>query len=75
MSNSALALLLGKAAPTAATAKRKGPPEDLVKAIADFRGAASDSEAAEALMLAVQLAGEVGNSDLADEVPAVDPIA
>lgn len=75
MSQSALALLLGSAASKPATAKRKGPPEDLIKAVADFRSAPSDTEAADALMLAVQLAGEVGNSDLADDSPAVDPIA
>jgi hypothetical protein len=63
----ALALLLGKAAAVKAPAKRSGPHEDLVKAIADFRSAPNDVEAADALLLAVQLAGEQGNSDLADE--------
>jgi hypothetical protein len=35
--------------------------------VADFRAAASDSDAADALLLAVQLAGEHGNADVADE--------
>jgi hypothetical protein len=60
----ALALLLGK---VAKASKRSGPPEDLNKAVADFRAAASDSDAADALLLAVQLAGEHGNADVADE--------
>ena len=53
----ALALLLAKAAEKPTT-KRSGPSEDLIKAIADFRSAPSDEEAADALLLAVQLAGE-----------------
>jgi hypothetical protein len=57
----ALALLLGKAAAKAPT-KRSGPSEDLIKAIADFRSAPSDEEAADALLLAVQLAGEEPSS-------------
>jgi hypothetical protein len=61
----ALALLLGKAAAKSVAAK-KGLPEDLIKAVADFRAAPSDTDAAEALMLAVQLAGECGNTDLAE---------
>ncbi len=61
----ALSLLLGKVAAKAATAK--GLPEDLVKAVADFRSAASDTEAAEALTLAVQLAANNGNADLAED--------
>jgi hypothetical protein len=63
----ALALLLGKAIAAKAATKRKGPPEDLIKAIADFRSAPTDEEAADALLLAVQLAGEHGNADVADE--------
>jgi hypothetical protein len=67
----ALALLLGKAAENKPTVvARKGPPEDLIKAVADFRSAPTDSEAADALMLAVQLASECGNSDLVDDGPA-----
>ncbi len=61
----ALAMLLGKA--VAEKIKRKGPPEDLVKAISDFRTATSDVDAADALLLAVKLAGESDDSDLADE--------
>lgn len=61
----ALALLLGAAAK--AQPGKAGPPEDLIKAVANFRAAASDSEATEALMLAVQLAGEAGNADVADD--------
>jgi hypothetical protein len=60
----ALALLLGKAVEKAA--KGKGLPEDLLKAVSDFRSAPSDTEAAEALVLAVQLASENGNSDLSE---------
>lgn len=72
----ALALLLGKAAEksTAPTVRKSGPPEDLIKAVADFRSAPTDSEAADALMLAVQLASECGNSDLDDDSPAL-PVA
>jgi hypothetical protein len=62
----ALALLLGKAVEKSAAAKKSGPPEDLIKAIADFRAAHSDVDAADALLLAVKLAGECGDSDLAD---------
>lgn len=69
MAANALALLLGKVAAKAAPG-RKGPPEDLIKAIADFRSAPSDSEAADALLLAVQLANECGNSDLDDTGPS-----
>lgn len=72
MAASALALLLGKAATAKAAPARKGPPEDLIKAIADFRAAPSDEEAADALLLAVQLASEAGNSDLGDE--SADPV-
>ncbi len=61
----ALALLLGKLSEK--STKRAGPPEDLIKAVADFRAAPSDAEAADALLLAVQLAGEHGNADVADE--------
>jgi hypothetical protein len=61
----ALALLLGAAGAKAVTAK-KGLPEDLIKAVADFRAAPTDTDAAEALVLAVQLAGENGNSDLSE---------
>jgi hypothetical protein len=61
----ALALLLGAA--KASGAKKAGLSEDLVKAVADFRAAANDSDAADALLLAVQLAGEHGNADVADE--------
>ncbi len=71
MATNALALLLGKVAKASATpAARKGPPEDLIKAVADFRSAPNDSEAADALMLAVQLATECGSSDLSDDAPA-----
>jgi hypothetical protein len=66
MATNALALLLGKAVEKAAKTKA-GPPEDLIKAVADFRAAPSDAEAADALLLAVQLAGEHGNADVADE--------
>jgi hypothetical protein len=57
-----LALLLGKAVEKAS--KGKSLPEDLIKAVADFRSAASDTEATEALVLAVQLAGDNANADL-----------
>lgn len=60
----ALALLLGKVAEKAS--KGKSLPEDLIKAVADFRSAGSDSEAAEALALAVQLASDNANSDLSE---------
>lgn len=60
----ALALLLGKVAAKAPETKRKGPSEDLIKAIADFRSAPTDEEAADSLLLAVKLAGENGDSDL-----------
>ncbi len=61
----ALALLLGKIA--AAPKAKAGLPEDLVKAVANFRAAANDTDAADALLLAVQLASEHGNADVADE--------
>lgn len=64
----ALALLLGKVAEKSITkSKRKGPPEDLIKAVADFRSAPSDVDAADALMLAVQLARDTGTSDIDDD--------
>lgn len=71
----ALALLLGKAAEkSAAKPSKPGISEDLIKAVADFRAAPSDVEAADALLLAVQLAGEHGNADVADEpAPAAGP--
>lgn len=65
----ALALLLGQVAEKAA--KKSGVPDDLIKAVADFRAAANDADAADALLLAVQLAGEHGNADVADE-PSID---
>lgn len=66
----ALTLLLGKVA--AASKKPAAKPalsEDLIKAIADFRSAPSDVEAADALLLAVELAKEHGNADVADPDP------
>ena len=68
----ALALLLGKAVAAKETPARKGLNEDLIKAVADFRSAPTDSEAADALLLAVQLAGEHGNADLADDPTSSD---
>jgi len=62
----ALAALLGKK--TEPTEKAEpasaGPDPDLVQAVADFRNASTPKEAAEALLLALQLANEQGNSDL-----------
>jgi len=62
----ALAALLGKK--TEPTKKPEpestGPDPDFVQAVADFRNASTSKEAAEALLLALQLANEQDNSDL-----------
>jgi hypothetical protein len=69
MKPNALALLLGQAATKAKAAApaKRGVPEDLIKAVADFRAAPTDVDAADALLLAVQLASDHGNADVADE--------